>query len=146
MVEPLSAYDSRIMRHEGSNFLHLSAEFRPFPAVFDGLPTISPHVPRFSSFSVVFVGPYSLNGVPLRRVNQKYVIATSTSVPLSGVDVSSVDDALFAREADAAARASTQASIDAALVANINKTEMLGAYLQARFTLGKYDRPHLLKF
>lgn len=69
------------------------------------------------------------------------------------MDVSSIDDALFARskkEEEPAgidpARASAQAAVDAALVANIQQTEMLSAYLQAKFTLGKHDRPHLLKF
>ena len=37
-------------------------------------------------------GPYKINGVPLRRVNQAYVIATSTKVDVSGVDVSEVVD------------------------------------------------------
>jgi large subunit ribosomal protein L6e len=40
-----------------------------------------------------------MNGVPLRRVNQKYVIATSTNVSTAGVDVSKIDDAFFKREA-----------------------------------------------
>jgi hypothetical protein len=31
-------------------------------------------------------------------VNQRYVIATSTKVPLAGVDVSKIDDKFFARE------------------------------------------------
>jgi large subunit ribosomal protein L6e len=42
-------------------------------------------------------GPYKINGVPLRRVNQSYVIATSTQVDVSKVDVSKIDDAFFAR-------------------------------------------------
>ena len=70
-----------------------------------------------------------------------------------GVDVSSIDDALFARskteEPGAGidpARASAQAAVDAALVSNIKKVEMLSAYMQAKFTLNKHDRPHLLKF
>ena len=31
-------------------------------------------------------GPFKINGVPLRRVNHKYVIATKTRVPIKGVD------------------------------------------------------------
>merc|ERR1712127_1136925 len=44
-------------------------------------------------------GPYKVNGVPLRRVNSTYVIATSTKVDVSGVDVSSINDTYFARVA-----------------------------------------------
>merc|ERR1712021_179575 len=46
-------------------------------------------------------GPYKINGVPLRRVNQAYVIATSTKIDVAGVDVSSITDAYFARDKDA---------------------------------------------
>lgn len=103
-------------------------------------------------------GPYSSNGVPLRRVNQKYVIATSTSVPLTGVDVSNIDDSFFARESnepDAAERTSTytsaarkaeQTKVDSKLEANINKVDMLKSYLSAKFTLSRGDRPHLMKY
>ncbi|KAJ1414916.1 ribosomal protein L6, partial [Ochromonadaceae sp. CCMP2298] len=111
-------------------------------------------------------GPYSLNGVPLRRVNQKYVIATSTSVSLAGVDVTKIGDAMFKRDKVAekkgeealfeagAVKATTtsperkaaQTAVDAKLKANIDKVELLGAYMSAKFTLGKHDMPHLMKF
>lgn len=50
---------------------------------------------------LLVTGPFKVNGVPLRRVNARYVIATSTSVDLAGVDVAKYDDAYFAREKDA---------------------------------------------
>merc|ERR1712137_903625 len=43
-------------------------------------------------------GPFKINGVPLRRVNQAYVIATSTKVDVSAVDTADVTDAFFAKE------------------------------------------------
>lgn len=45
----------------------------------------------------LFAGPYQVNGVPLRRVNQAYVIATSMTVDLSGVTIPVDDDSYFAR-------------------------------------------------
>jgi large subunit ribosomal protein L6e len=54
------------------------------------------------SFFLTSLGPYNLNGVPLRRVNQAYVIATSSSVDLSGVKVADTfNDAFFAKKAPA---------------------------------------------
>mmetsp|Transcript_11576 Transcript_11576/g.11945 ORF Transcript_11576/g.11945 Transcript_11576/m.11945 type:complete len:195 (-) Transcript_11576:64-648(-) len=111
-----------------------------------------------SSGLLLVSGPFSVNGVPLRRVNQRYVIGTSTKVSLDGVDVSNIDDSFFAREerpevpaegrgtVTSDARKAAQKTVDAALLSNISKVEFLQAYLQARFTLGGNDRPHALKF
>lgn len=43
-------------------------------------------------------GPFKVNGVPLKRVNQAYVIATSTKVDISSVDVSKFEDQYFMKE------------------------------------------------
>jgi large subunit ribosomal protein L6e len=100
-------------------------------------------------------GPYEVNGVPLRRVNQKYCIATSTSVDVSGVDVSKINDDFFKRvkgESDAKetvtqkSRKDAQVKVDAALMGSIKKVDMLDAYLKAKFTLSRADRPHAMKF
>ena len=115
----------------------------------------------------MFLGPYAINGVPLRRVNQKYVIATKTKVDINGVDVSSVNDALFAREKKtknigeeklfdvnaeptkneiSPARKKIQDAIDSKLASNINKVEMMSSYLKAKFSLSKADKPHAMVF
>lgn len=41
---------------------------------------------------LLVTGPFKINGVPLRRVNSRYVIATSQKVDLSGVDTKKVDE------------------------------------------------------
>lgn len=112
---------------------------------------------------VLVSGPYQVNGVPLRRVSPTYVIATSTSVDVSSVDVSSFNDAYFAREAgsdkeeffagDAPKpavvsdkRKADQKTVDAALMKAVEAVPMLSAYLGARFTLSKNDKPHKMIF
>jgi hypothetical protein len=84
---------------------------------------------------------------------------------MAGVNVSKIDDSLFARatadkkkNVDTMFDASTattvtsperkalQTSVDAALMANIKKENMLESYLKALFTLSKADKPHSMKF
>jgi ribosomal protein L14E/L6E/L27E len=51
---------------------------------------------------LLVTGPFKINGVPLRRVNARYVIATAHKVDLSGIDSKKVEeisgDKYFARE------------------------------------------------
>ncbi len=44
-----------------------------------------------------YLGPQKLNGVSLRRVNQIYVIATSTKLDLSATTADNLDDKFFKR-------------------------------------------------
>lgn len=41
---------------------------------------------QLSQGALLITGPFKINGVPVRRVNAKYVIATSTKVDLKGLD------------------------------------------------------------
>ena len=51
---------------------------------------------------LLITGPFKVNGVPLRRVNARYVIATSAKVELKGIDEKVVEkagaDGYFSRE------------------------------------------------
>jgi len=42
-------------------------------------------------------GPYKINGVPLKRLNQVYCIPTSTKIDLEGVDFTAIDDEYFSK-------------------------------------------------
>ncbi|KAI5805968.1 ribosomal protein L6e-domain-containing protein [Geopyxis carbonaria] len=116
---------------------------------------------------LLVTGPFKINGVPLRRVNSRYVIATSTKVDLAGVEVDKFDDKYFAREKEAKksteeklftkgdkiekketpqVRKDDQKAVDAALLKNIKSTPHLAAYIASSFSLSKGDRPHLMKF
>merc|ERR1711868_41301 len=103
---------------------------------------------------LLVTGPFKINGVPLRRVNARYVIATSQKVDLAGIDTKKIEEASDAKYFAAAkgekaekkkpstSRAADQKSIDKALLSTIKKEPMLAAYLSSSFSLRKGDRPH----
>uniref|UniRef100_A0A7N0UBW4 60S ribosomal protein L6 n=1 Tax=Kalanchoe fedtschenkoi TaxID=63787 RepID=A0A7N0UBW4_KALFE len=133
---------------------------------------------RFKGKRVVFLkqlpsglllvtGPFKINGVPLRRVNQAYVIATSTKVDISGTDVSKLDDKFFAKavekkkkkgegeffEAEKEEKSTLpqdkkdeQKNVDAPLIKAIEGVPDLKSYLGARFSLKAGMKPHELVF
>ena len=122
---------------------------------------------------LLVTGPFKINGVPLRRVNARYVIATKTSIPLEGaVDSATLDKvagaAYFARDKKAdkkgseeafmsegksqqkkevgSERADDQKKVDESLLKTIKKEAMLQEYLKSQFSLRNGDRPHEMVF
>jgi len=122
---------------------------------------------QLSSGLLLVTGPFKVNGVPLRRVNQPYVVATSTKVDISGVNVEKFDDKYFSREVQKKKKKGEgeffeadkeeknvlpqekkddQKGVDTALIKSIEAVPELKAYLAARFSLKSGMKPHELKF
>ena len=123
----------------------------------------------YSNGLLLVSGPYAVNGVPLRRVNAAYVIATSTTVDISAIDVN-VDESLFkksaakkpagkkadeekffaakkgAKKSADPAFLEAQKKIDTQLLAAIAKVPLLKGYLRSTFSLSSGDKPHLMRF
>ncbi|KAJ9626527.1 60S ribosomal protein L6 [Taxawa tesnikishii (nom. ined.)] len=120
---------------------------------------------------LLVTGPFKINGVPLRRVNARYVIATKTKVDISGIDNSVVEkvggENYFAREKGdkkkgeeaffkqgegqekkkvASGRAEDQKKVDQALLSGLKKEPFLLSYLSSTFSLRKGDKPHEMVF
>ena len=141
----------------GSVLILLSGRFRGKRVVF---------LKSLKSGLLAVTGPYKINGVPIKRVNQVYTVTTSTIVDLKGVALDSITDETFTKDkkavlakgakkffAEAAPKVTTsdarkklQKDVDDKLMAVLKKDKIMPKYLNARFSLVKNDAPHLMKF
>ncbi|KAJ3869416.1 MAG: ribosomal protein L6e-domain-containing protein [Lentinula lateritia] len=144
----------------GTVLILLAGRFRGKRVVF---------LKQLESGLLLVSGPYKVNGVPLRRVNQAYVIATSTKVELESIKLSDeLNDAYFAKpsskgaksaeeeffeegkpkekEAFPASKAALQKEVDSTLITAIKKTENLVKYLRSTWGLSKGQYPHQMAF
>jgi len=125
---------------------------------------------QLASGLLLTTGPFKLNGCPMRRINQKFVIATSTKLDISKVTVpANVDDAFFARTKAPAqkstdaeifdvkkevykvndARKAAQLDVDEQLMGAIKASKektLLVSWLRTKFALKNRQYPHLMKF
>merc|ERR1712179_311025 len=119
---------------------------------------------------LLVTGPFKLNGTPLRRVNQRFLVATTTKIDVSGVKVpDNINDKYFARvKAEKGAkrdgeifdakkeeykpseqRKKDQVDIDTQVLNAIKKDKegsALKKYLGAPFALSKGQFPHQMIF
>merc|ERR1712066_1095424 len=125
---------------------------------------------QLASGLLLVTGPYHLNGCPLRRINQKYVIATKTKMDIKGVKLPDrVNDEYFRRlkskkpkhtEGDifnqkkevysvSEERKEDQAAVDRQILDVIRKLpekKLMFGYLGAMFSLSNNQFPHKMVF
>merc|ERR1712168_1576803 len=125
---------------------------------------------QLASGLLLVTGPYHLNGCPLRRINQIYVIATKTKLDIKGVKVPGrVNDEYFRRqkakkskntEGDifntkkgvysvSEERKADQSEVDRQILDVIKKSpekKLMFGYLGAMFSLSNKQYPHKMVF
>jgi len=125
---------------------------------------------QLKSGLLLITGPYKINGVPLRRVNQAYVIRTQTHVAIhTKLNVlDPVDDKFFRKQQPKKStgkkseenffkkgkekkvvdepRKELQKKVDSMLLPEIKKQPLLKHYLGSRFSLHRNQYPHVIKF
>jgi len=116
---------------------------------------------------LLVTGPFKVNGVPVRRLNQTYVIATSTKVDISGLEIpkkfkddyfrrpkqqkkQQTEEDFFATETKKKTldptRIQDQKDFDKKVLAVVEQVPHLAEYLNAKFSLKKGQHAHELKF
>jgi len=144
----------------GTVLIVLAGRFRGKRVVF---------IKQLASGLLLVSGPFKVNGVPLRRINQAYVIATSApAVDISGLDLKAayMRDSFYKKpknktaakseeeffEADKKTtevdekRKEAQKTVDAVLLKSVAAIPNMKKYLNARFSLTSGQFPHLMKF
>ena len=139
----------------GQVVILLSGRFRGRRVIF---------LKKLESNLLLVTGPYKLNGVPLKRVNQAYVLPTSTKITLDAKVAESIKDEFFVkvkvdRKGDnffeepaekkkriTTERANAQNQVGTEVLKQVNTVDMLKNYLKSRFALKSGDKPHLMKF
>jgi len=126
---------------------------------------------QLASGLLLVTGPYAINGCPLRRISQVFVIATKTRLNISEVKLPALDDAYFKRvkpdrrnrkkeAGDIFAkkkeqykiteqRKADQVVVDKQVVAAIKKHQdkkLIKEYLKSLFCLRNKQYPHKLVF
>lgn len=125
---------------------------------------------QLQSGLLLVTGPYKVNGCPLRRINQIYVIATSKKIDISKVNLpENLNDQFFNRikakkqkpaegeifekkeEAYKVSeeRKAAQLNVDKQLISVIKASpekSLLAGYLKTRFGLSSRQYPHKMKF
>ena len=136
----------------GQVLILLSGRFRGRRVVF---------LKQLPSGLLLVTGPFKVNGVPLKRVNQAYCLATKTSVSVASALplVEKLNEteyftgdkverkSFFEESADKAKRVSEdkknlQKNVDTKLLESVKTTPFLKKYLANRFALKNGDKPH----
>lgn len=143
----------------GQVLILLSGRFRGRRVVF---------LKSLPSGLLLVTGPYKLNGVPLKRVNQAYVIPTKTKVTLGSLPgLDKVNDDFFTNrvtvkrgtkasdffedpkkkaERVTETRRNAQSTVDTEVIKSVRAIPQLREYLQNKFALKSGDKPHLMIF
>ena len=143
----------------GQVLILLSGRFRGRRVVF---------LKQLPSGLLLVTGPFKVNGVPLKRVNQAYVIATRTNVNVSAAlplveklneadffgpssDDKTVRKSFFEDAAEKSKRVSDdkknlQKNVDTKIIEAVKATPLLKNYLANRFALKNGDRPHSMVY
>jgi len=122
---------------------------------------------QLESGLLLVTGPFKINGVPMRRVNQKYVLPTTTKLDINVAIPQRVDDKYFHRVelkahegqdqgeifqskkstySASSERKEDQKAVDASIIAAAKKVPHMVNYLGANFALRNGQTPHSMVF
>eukprot|EP00871_Galdieria_phlegrea_P005752 jgi/Galph1/664/GphlegSOOS_G5379.1 len=137
----------------GTVLIILSGRFRGKRVIF---------LKQLESGLLLVTGPFRVNGVPLRRVNQRYVIATKSKIDIQSISLPPIDDTYFKKNKKRLKNAEemtdtgklklpktfieAQTNVDSQLLPIVKQIPHMMSYLSSRFALSKGQYPHEMIF